>query len=124
MKNEDFEEMRPYNDSEVSQVIEKLIQQGHNPALFDMRFLKPLDTKLLHHVFQNFSKIITVEDGCITGGLGSAAIEFMCDHGYNAKIKRLGIPDRFIEHGTQTELYHECGFDKQGIYDSALKLLE
>ncbi len=108
----------------VQQVIEKLMQRGHNPALYDMRFLKPLDEKMLHSIFKNFNKIITVEDGCITGGLGSAVIEFMCDHNYSAKIKRLGIPDRFIEHGTQTELYKECGFDKQGIFDAAIELLE
>ena len=107
----------------VEQVIDKLIQKGHNPALYDMRFLKPLDENLLHEIFQKFDKIITVEDGCITGGLGSAVIEFMCDHNYSAQIKRLGIPDRFIEHGTQTELYMECGFDKQGIFDAAMDLL-
>ncbi len=107
----------------VEQVIDKLVQKGHNPALFDMRFLKPLDENLLHEIFQKFDKIITVEDGCITGGLGSAVIEFMCDHNYSAQIKRLGIPDRFIEHGTQTELYMECGFDKQGIFDAAMDLL-
>ncbi|MGV8829090.1 MAG: 1-deoxy-D-xylulose-5-phosphate synthase [Breznakibacter sp.] len=107
----------------VEQVIDKLIQKGHNPALFDMRFLKPIDEALLHKVFQKFKKIITVEDGCITGGLGSAVIEFMSDHNYSAQIKRLGIPDRFIEHGTQTELYTECGFDKQGIFNTAIDLL-
>ncbi len=107
----------------VEQVIEKLIQKGHNPALFDMRFLKPLDEQLLHNIFQKYDKIITVEDGCITGGLGSAVIEFMSDHNYSAQIKRLGIPDRFIEHGTQTELYTECGFDKQGIFNTAIDLL-
>jgi 1-deoxy-D-xylulose-5-phosphate synthase len=82
---------------------------------FDMRFLKPIDEKLLHEVFGKFKKIITIEDGTIMGGFGSAVIEFMADNNYNAKIKRLGIPDNFIEHGTQAELHKECGFDTDGI---------
>ena len=72
-------------------------------ALYDMRFLKPIDEELLHTVFQKFSKIITLEDGTIQGGLGSAVAEFMADHQYHATIKRLGIPDKFIEHGTQQQ---------------------
>ena len=84
-------------------------------ALYDMRFLKPIDEELLHTVFQKFSKIITLEDGTIQGGLGSAVAEFMADHQYHATIKRLGIPDKFIEHGTQQQLYEECGFDEKSI---------
>ena len=80
-----------------------------------MRFLKPIDEELLHTVFQKFSKIITLEDGTIQGGLGSAVAEFMADHQYHATIKRLGIPDKFIEHGTQQQLYEECGFDEKSI---------
>jgi len=80
-----------------------------------MRFAAPLDTETLHLVFKKFTKIITVEDGILRGGFGSAVMEFMCDHGYNAKIKRLGIPDYFVEHGSQEELYKECGFDADGI---------
>ena len=83
-------------------------------ALYDMRFLKPIDEELLHTVFQKFSKIITL-DGTIQGGLGSAVAEFMADHQYHATIKRLGIPDKFIEHGTQQQLYEECGFDEKSI---------
>ncbi|WP_434802115.1 1-deoxy-D-xylulose-5-phosphate synthase [Gabonibacter chumensis] len=86
-------------------------------AIYDMRFLKPLDTELLHTVFKKFSKIITLEDGTTIGGLGSAVLEFMADHGYSAKVIRLGIPDRFIEHGSQQQLYRECGFDAEAIYN-------
>ena len=87
-------------------------------ALYDMRFLKPIDINLLHDVFHKFSRIITLEDGCIQGGLGSAVLEFMADHHYQAQVKRLGIPDSFIEHGTQEQLYAECGFDQKGILNA------
>lgn len=93
-------------------------------ALYDMRFLKPIDENLLHTVFQKFQKIITLEDGTITGGLGSAVLEFMSDHGYSAKIVRLGIPDKFIEQGTQEELYAECGFDEAAIRSNVEELLQ
>ncbi|MEG2790011.1 MAG: 1-deoxy-D-xylulose-5-phosphate synthase [Odoribacter sp.] len=96
---------------------------NRNVALFDMRFLKPIDENLLHHVFQHFSKIITLEDGTIYGGLGSAVLEFMADHHYQATVKRLGIPDKFIEHGTQQQLYAECGFDTAGILISINQML-
>lgn len=93
-------------------------------ALYDMRFLKPLDEKLLHQVFQKFSSIITLEDGTITGGLGSAVLEFMADNNYSAHLKRLGIPDKFIEHGTQQQLYAECGFNEAGISACIERLLK
>jgi len=82
---------------------------------YDMRFIAPLDTSILHSVFKKFSKIITVEDGVLKGGFGSAVIEFMCDNGYLAEVRRLGIPDYFVEHGTQEELIRECGFDTESI---------
>lgn len=85
------------------------------PAHYDMRFVKPLDTSLLHSIFSKYDKVITVEDGCLTGGFGSAILEFMADNQYSAKIMRLGIPDRFIEHGEQPELYEECGYDTASI---------
>lgn len=93
-------------------------------ALYDMRFLKPIDEKLLHHVFRKFKRIITLEDGTIKGGLGSAVCEFMADHHYDAGICRLGIPDEFIEHGTQQQLYAECGYDKNGIVACIRKMME
>jgi 1-deoxy-D-xylulose-5-phosphate synthase len=80
-----------------------------------MRFANPLDEEVLHEVMKNFKKIITVEDGAIKGGFGSAVLEFAGDHGYAVKIKRMGIPDYFVEHGTQQELWHECGYDAEGI---------
>ena len=89
--------------------------QGLKPALFDMRFVKPLDEELLHRVFKQFQKVITVEDAAIQGGFGSAIAEFMVDHHYNAQIIRLGIADEIIEHGEQKELYALCGIDANGI---------
>jgi 1-deoxy-D-xylulose-5-phosphate synthase len=80
-----------------------------------MRFVKPLDEALLHKVFGKYQKIITIEDGTIVGGLGSAVIEFMAENGYAATIKRLGVPDKFIDQGTQTELARDCGFDMENI---------
>lgn len=108
----------------VGQVVEKLGEMGHSPSHYDLRFVKPLDEKLLHDIFGKHKKIITLEDGAIMGGMGSAVMEFMAEHGYTAQIQRMGIPDRFIEHGTQTELYKECGFDKQSILDTAIAMLK
>jgi len=106
------------------EVCQKLEKQGISIAHYDLRFVKPLDEKLLHEVFSKFKKIITVEDGCIQGGFGSAVIEFMTDHYYSAEIKRLGIPDAVIEHGEQIELHRECGFDVEGIKKAVLLMLE
>ena len=94
------------------------------PAHFDLRFAKPLDRVLLHEVFSNFSKIITVEDGCLPGGFGSSIIEFMSDNNYTAQIVRLGIPDKIIEHGDPEQLHKECGYDSESIKNAVLKLLE
>lgn len=103
--------------------IEALAVAGINAGLYDMRFVKPLDEELLHEVFSNYSRVITVEDGCIQGGFGSAILEFMADHGYSAKVRRLGIPDAVIEHGTQPELWAECGYDEKAIYEAALEMI-
>ncbi|MCK9422720.1 MAG: 1-deoxy-D-xylulose-5-phosphate synthase [Bacteroidales bacterium] len=91
-------------------------------AHYDLRFLKPLDEELLHGIFRKFSKIVTVEDGSVMGGMGSAILEFMADHGYHAQVRRLGIPDSFIEQGSLAELRHECGFDTEGIINALLEL--
>lgn len=101
----------------------QLQEKGIKAAHYDMRFVKPIDEELLHEVFSKHTKIITVEDGCIMGGMGSAVIEFMSDHNYSAHIKRLGIPDRFIEHGEQAELYIECAFDTQSIVQTAVLMV-
>jgi 1-deoxy-D-xylulose-5-phosphate synthase len=82
---------------------------------WDMRFAKPLDEECLHRIFREFKDVVIVEDGVLSGGFGSAVIEFMCDNGYHARIKRLGVPDHFIDHGTQEELYKECMFDPDSI---------
>ncbi|PIB37113.1 1-deoxy-D-xylulose-5-phosphate synthase [Reichenbachiella sp. 5M10] len=102
----------------------QLDQEGLSVGHYDMRFVKPLDEKLLHEVFQKYKYVITVEDGSLQGGFGSAVLEFMADHDYHAKVVRLGIPDAIIEHGTQQELQRDCGFDTVGLYQSAKKLLE
>ncbi len=89
-----------------------------NIAHYDMRYLKPLDEELLHQVAQHYNKVVTVEDGVIAGGFGSAVLEFMADHGYAVQVTRLGIPDTFVEHGSQAELYHLLGLDAEGIQHS------
>jgi 1-deoxy-D-xylulose-5-phosphate synthase len=91
--------------------------EGINPAHYDMRFVKPLDEEMLHEVFSRYNKIITVEDGTIVGGFGSAILEFMAANNYKAQVKTLGIPDKIIEHGTPKELYNEIGIDANSIAD-------
>ena len=100
----------------------ELNAEGLHPAHYDISFVKPLDEKLLHEVFKNYQKVITVEDGCIQGGMGSAVLEFMADHGYSAQLIRLGIPDAYVEHGEQPELWAECGYDAASIAKTVRKL--
>jgi len=107
----------------ISSVIKKLAKERISVAHYDMRFVAPLDKELLHFIFKNFTQILTIEDGVLKGGFGSAVIEFMSDNGYNADVRRLGIPDYFVEHGTQDELYRECGFDAEGIEIAVRELL-
>ncbi len=92
-------------------------------SLYDMRFLKPIDEELLEEVFQKHNRVITLEDGCITGGLGDAVIEYMTAHGHQATVVRMGIPDKFVEHGTTQQLRAECGFDEENIYGKISDLL-
>ncbi len=99
----------------VVEAASKLAAEGITITHYDMRFLAPLDTDVLCDVFKRFSRIITVEDGVLKGGMGSAVIELMCDLGYTAEVRRLGIPDYFVEQGTQEELIRECGFDAESI---------
>ena len=82
-----------------------------------MRFVKPLDEVMLHEVFSKYNKVITIEDGTVVGGFGSAILEFMNEHGYKADVKIMGIPDRLVEHGTPKQLYDEIGIDANGIAD-------
>ncbi len=99
----------------VTAAIRELRTAGTDPAHYDMRFVKPIDEAMLHEVFSKYNKVITVEDGTVVGGFGSAVLEFMAQHNYSAEVKILGIPDRLVEHGTLKELHKECGYDAQGI---------
>ncbi|MFD2787655.1 1-deoxy-D-xylulose-5-phosphate synthase [Hymenobacter rubripertinctus] len=99
----------------ATKATEQLRAEGLNPGHYDLRFCKPLDEEMLHSICRRYRAIVTVEDGCVQGGFGSAVLEFMADHGYSLPVRRLGIPDRVVEHGTQDELYKECGFDAAGI---------
>ena len=99
------------NVIEAIEIISNKVKIAH----YDMRFVKPLDEALLHNIFNNHSLILTVEDGCIKGGFGSAILEFAAEHRYKNPIKILGIPDHFIEHGSVKELQHQTGLDPEGI---------
>ncbi len=101
----------------------KSLDKNYSIAHYDMRFVKPLDEEMLHDIFSRYNKVITLEDGAINGGFGSAVIEFMVDNGYSAQVKRLGVPDAFIEHGTQKELYRECGYDAEAIADTIKQMV-
>ena len=103
--------------------IDELKTSGASIAHYDMRFVKPIDETMLHEVFSKFDKVITIEDGCIMGGFGSAVIEFMADQGYSAQVIRLGIPDEYIHHGTQEELWADCGFDTKSIVKTIKSML-
>ena len=105
----------------VQEAIQELKEEGVSVAHYDMRFVKPIDQVMLHEVFTKFKKVITIEDGCLMGGFGSAVVEFMIDQKYNSEIVRLGIPDEYIHHGTQDELWEDCGFDKKAILKTIKK---
>ena len=92
-----------------------IAQSGLNVGHYDLRFLKPLDDALLHDICQHYERLITLEDGCVQGGMGSAVLEWMNDHGYVLPVTRMGIPDEFIEHGTVDELQHICHMDVDSI---------
>ena len=104
--------------------IRELKNDGLNPGHYDMRFAKPLDEALLHDACRNYEKIITVEDGTVEGGFGSAVLEFMAANGYKNDCKILGIPDRLVEHGTPKELQHECGYDATAIADAVRSMMK
>lgn len=108
----------------MESVIDEAEKQGVSVAHYDMRFLKPIDTDILREVGEKFKYVITLEDGCVTGGLGSAVVEYMVENGYTPHVKVMGIPDKFIEHGTPEELYRVCGMDKDSVLSSILKFKE
>ena len=107
----------------VTKAIEKLKKENIYPSHYDMRFVKPIDEKLLHKILKKHKFILTVEDGCIIGGFGSAILEFMSENNYSNSLQRLGIPDKIIEHGSQDELYKECNYDDISIYNFCKKML-
>jgi 1-deoxy-D-xylulose-5-phosphate synthase len=104
--------------------IKQLAETGISVAHYDMRFVKPIDEIMLHEVFTKFKHVITVEDGCLMGGFGSAVIEFMADQKYQAEIVRLGIPDEYVHHGTQEELWADCRFDASAIISTVKKMVK
>ncbi|MCG7857452.1 1-deoxy-D-xylulose-5-phosphate synthase [Flavihumibacter sp.] len=108
----------------AASAIRDVKQYGINAGHYDMRFVKPLDEELLHEIFSRYSKIITVEDGTVVGGFGSAVVEFMVANNYHAQVKILGIPDRIVEHGTLKELHRECGYDANAIADALKEMME
>lgn len=106
------------------QACKTLQQQGLTPGHFDMRFVKPIDAEMLHHICKNYKYLITVEDGCIEGGMGSAVLEFMSENGYSNPLKRLGIPDEFIEHGEQKQLWDLCKYDTHAIVNQVRSFVQ
>jgi 1-deoxy-D-xylulose-5-phosphate synthase len=104
--------------------IRQLRTKGIDPAHYDMRFVKPLDEELLHEVFTQYSKVVTIEDGTVVGGFGSAVLEFMNANRYRADVTILGIPDRLVEHGTPRELHRECNYDALAIEEAVLALMK
>jgi len=108
----------------AKKAVKSLAAKNISAAHYDMRFVKPLDETLLLEILERFENIITVEDGTVKGGFGSAVLEFMVQSSYTRKVKILGIPDRFIDHGTPDNLYKECGIDAKGIANAAIKVLE
>ncbi|MBQ2540622.1 MAG: 1-deoxy-D-xylulose-5-phosphate synthase [Paludibacteraceae bacterium] len=110
----------------VAEAIDQLTMENEQWTIahYDMRWLKPIDEELLEEVGKRYKTIVTVEDGMISGGLGSAVLEWMADHGYTPRIVRLGVKDQFVEHGSTKELYHMLKLDKEGLCESLLQVLE
>lgn len=107
----------------AEQAVERHRENGIRVGHYDLRYAKPLDEELLHTIGGHYQYLLTVEDGTLRGGVGEAVSAWLTSHGYNLKIKSLGIPDAFIEHGTPAELYHLAGYDGEGIYRAIGSLL-
>jgi 1-deoxy-D-xylulose-5-phosphate synthase len=105
----------------MEEVVAEAEEKGISVAHYDMRFLKPIDEEILKEAGENFNHIITLEDGTVKGGLGSAVVEYMAANGYTPHIDVMGIPDNFVEHGTPDELYRICGMDKKSLLEKILK---
>ena len=114
--------------SEAIESVSKTVSQSEGRSVsyahYDMRWLKPMDEEILHEVGKKFKTIVTAEDGMIAGGLGSAVLEWMAEHGYTPHVIRLGINDQFVEHGSTKELYHMLKLDKEGLCESLLQAQE
>lgn len=110
--------------NEALKAIEQVEKEGVSVALYDMIYLKPIDEELLHEVGKKFNRIVTVENGVIKGGLGTAVLEFMADNGYTPKVKRIGVPDHFIEHGSVPELFKLCGMDSESIAEVVKEMVK
>ena len=106
---------------QMEAVVKEAAGQGVSVAHYDMRFLKPIDEKILHEVGEKFKYVVTLEDGTVKGGLGSAVVEFMATNGYSPKVKVLGIPDAFVEHGAPEQLYKVCGMDKESVLAAVME---
>ena len=127
-KMKDGTDMAVITIGTVGNVAAKAIEEAEKNnncsiAHYDLRFLKPIDEEMLHEVGRRFKKVVTVEDGVLKGGMGSAVLEFMSDNGYTPTVKRLGIEDTFIQHGAVKELYAICGIDQTGIYNTLIQTL-
>lgn len=109
--------------NEVTEAISELEKQDISISHVDLRFLKPLDEDLLKKLFRKHKKVITIEDGAVSGGMGTAILEFISEKGLNVEVRRLGIPDKFIDHGTVEELYKECGMDREGIVKAVQSMI-
>ncbi|WP_159522098.1 1-deoxy-D-xylulose-5-phosphate synthase [Sunxiuqinia indica] len=107
----------------ASRAVKSLHKKEFSVAHYDMRYVKPLDEELLHQIFTKFKQVITIEDGVIQGGFGTAVLEFMSSNNYCSKLVRMGVPDQFIEHGTPEELQRDCGFDQKGIFNKCIELI-
>jgi len=103
---------------------EQFLKEGLNIAHYNMRFVKPLDEKLLHQILSKFENIITIEDGCLQGGFGSSILEFIAKNNYKVSVKMLGVPDEFIQHGTQEQLHEYCFYDEKAIIKTVHSILE
>lgn len=106
----------------VMQACQHLQDEGFLPTHYNMRFVKPIDENILHEVGRNYTKIITIEDGTVVGGFGSAVLEFFAQHNYKPTVEILGIPDRIVEHGKPAELHRECGYDTQAVLESVARM--
>lgn len=114
----------PIGNKAAAAIVRAEKELGCSIAHYDLRFLKPLDENLLHEVGQKFTRILTVEDGVRNGGMGSAILEFMSDHGYSPRVTRLGLPDRFVQHGPVNDLYAICGIDEESILNTITQIIK